>query len=88
MFAKLGTFAVNNPWRVIAAWVIAAAALIAFGPTIADITRSDQSSFLPDKYESVQAQNLAAEAFTTGSGDTTASIVVRRADGGAPTAAS
>ncbi len=81
MFTRLGTFAVNSPWRVIGAWVIVATALIAFGPTIADITRSDQSSFLPDKYESVQAQDLAAEAFTTGSGDTTASIVVKRADG-------
>ncbi|ADB34652.1 MMPL domain protein [Kribbella flavida DSM 17836] len=80
MFTRLGRFVVHNPWKVIAAWVIAAIAVVAFAPTIADVTSKDQASFLPDSYESVQAQKLAADAFGQTS-DATASIVVKRADG-------
>ena len=60
MFTELGRFVVHNPWKVIAAWVIAAVAVVAFAPTLADVTNKDQASFLPDSYESVQAQELAA----------------------------
>ncbi|WP_433008536.1 MMPL family transporter [Kribbella sp. CA-294648] len=86
MFTKLGRFVVHNPWKVIAAWVIAAVAVVAFAPTLADVTNKDQASFLPDSYESVQAQKLAADAFGQ-TNDATASIVVKRSDGGALTAA-
>ncbi|TCN33579.1 RND superfamily putative drug exporter [Kribbella orskensis] len=86
MFTKLGRFVVHNPWKVIAAWVIAAIAVLAFAPTLADVTNKDQASFLPDSYESVQAQKLAADAFGQ-TNDATASIVIKRGDGGALTAA-
>ena len=82
MFAKLGRFSVNHPWSIIAGWIIATVALVMFAPTIADITKTEQSDFLPRKYESIKAQDLGASAFTTGGGDTSASIVVKRADGG------
>ena len=78
MFTKLGRFVVHNPWKVIAAWVVAAVAVLAFAPTLADVTNKDQAAFLPDKYESVQAQKLAADAFGQ-TNDATASIVVKRA---------
>jgi RND superfamily putative drug exporter len=51
VFTKLGRFVVHNPWKVIAAWVIAAVAVVAFAPTLADVTNKDQAAFLPDKYE-------------------------------------
>ena len=86
MFAKLGRFSVNHPWPIIAGWIVATVALVAFAPTIADITKTDQSDFLPRKYESIKAQDVGASAFATGSGDTSASIVVKRADGGKLTA--
>jgi len=86
VFTRLGRFVVHNPWKVIAAWVIAAVAVLAFAPTLADVTNKDQTSFLPDSYESVQAQNLAADAFGQ-TNDATASIVVKRAEGGELTAA-
>ncbi|MFI6678269.1 MMPL family transporter [Kribbella sp. NPDC050470] len=85
MFTKLGRFVVHNPWKVIAAWVIAAVAVVAFAPTLADVTNKDQAAFLPDKYESVQAQKLAADAFGQ-TNDATASIVVKRGAGGELTA--
>ncbi|TDD18259.1 MMPL family transporter [Kribbella turkmenica] len=86
MFTKLGRFVVHNPWKVIAAWVIAAVAVVAFAPTLADVTNKDQAAFLPDEYESVQAQKLAADAFGQ-TNDATASIVVKRGAGGELTAA-
>ncbi|WP_433161518.1 MMPL family transporter [Kribbella sp. CA-247076] len=86
MFTKLGRFVVHNPWKVIAAWVIAAIAVAAFAPTLADVTNKDQAAFLPDKYESVQAQKLAADAFGQ-TNDATASIVIKRGAGGELTAA-
>ncbi|GAB3948300.1 MMPL family transporter [Kribbella albertanoniae] len=86
MFSTLGRFVVGNPWKVIAAWVVAAVAVLAFAPTLADVTSKDQTSLLPDTYESVQAQKLASDAFGQ-TNDATASIVVKRAGGGELTAA-
>lgn len=79
MFARLGRFVVHNPWKVIAAWVVAAVAVLAFAPTLADVTNRNQTDFLPDTYESFQAQKLAEKAFGQ-TNDATASIVVKRAD--------
>ncbi len=79
MFARLGRFVVHNPWKVIAAWVLAAIAVAAFAPTLGDVTNRDQTSFLPDSYESMQAQQIAETAFGQ-TNDATAAIVVKRTD--------
>jgi uncharacterized membrane protein YdfJ with MMPL/SSD domain len=47
----------------------------------ADIINADQTSFLPNSYESVQAQELASEAFPQASAATVTGVV-KRADGG------
>jgi putative drug exporter of the RND superfamily len=80
VFARLARFVVHNPWKVIAAWVLAAIAVVAFAPTLGDVTNRDQTSFLPDSYESMQAQQVAETAFGQ-TNDATASIVVKRTDG-------
>ncbi|MGC0415317.1 MMPL family transporter [Embleya sp. AB8] len=80
MFGRLGRLVVHNPWKVIAAWLIAAVALVMFAPKLSDLTNQDQSSFLPSKYESVQAQKLAEKAFPQ-STDQTALMVFKRGDG-------
>ena len=66
--------------------MVAAIAVLAFAPTLADVTSKNQTSLLPDSYESVQAQKLAADAFGQ-TNDATASIVVKRGGGGELTAA-
>lgn len=35
MFTRLGRLVVGHPWQVIAAWVIAAVAIIGFAPKLA-----------------------------------------------------
>lgn len=81
MFGRLGRLVVHNPWKVIGLWVVAAIALVAFAPKLSDITDQDTASFLPGKYESVQAADLADRQFPQ-SQDQTAQIVVKRTDGG------
>jgi RND superfamily putative drug exporter len=79
MFERLGRVVVHNPWKVIAGWIVATIAIVAFAPTLADVTTSDQADFLPSDYESVQAGQLAERAF--GRADVaSATIVIKRED--------
>ncbi|MCF2527363.1 MMPL family transporter [Yinghuangia soli] len=80
MFGRLGRLVVHNPWKVIGLWVLAAVVLVAFAPKLSDITDQDTASFLPSKYESAQAAELAEAQFPQ-SQDQLAQIVVKRADG-------
>lgn len=80
MFGKLARFVVNNPWKIIAAWIVAAVAVVAFAPTLGDVLNKEQSGFLPDTYESIEAQHLAEEQFAK-TEDATATIVIMREDG-------
>jgi putative drug exporter of the RND superfamily len=84
MFGRLGRLVVHNPWKVIAVWVLAAIAILAFAPSLNDVKTQDQANFLPNSYESVKAQELAEQAFGK-TDDATATIVVKRVDGGALT---
>jgi len=79
MFERLGRLVVHNPWKVIAGWVLVTIAIVAFAPTLSDVTNSDQANFLPSDYESVQAGDLAKDAFGQNN-QATATIVVKRQD--------
>ena len=52
-------------------------ALVALGPQLSSVTNDNQSSFLPSKYESVQAKNALDAAFPSATGQV-ATIVVGR----------
>src|SRR5690242_13896823 len=80
MFEKLGQFVVRRAWWVVGGWLVVAIAIIATAPSLSDITSEDQGSFLPHKYESVQAIELAEKAFPR-QATSTAIIVVKRSDG-------
>ena len=84
MFYRLGRAVVGHPWRVIGAWVVAAVAIIGLSPKLA--TTSNEASFLPKHYQSVQAQDLQQKAFPTAAAPA-AVVVFERADGKALTAA-
>jgi putative drug exporter of the RND superfamily len=87
VFAWLGRAVVRHPWRVIAIWVIAAAAVILTSPGLP--TTTNESSFLPKDYESIRAMDLQDKAFPQAGHVTSAAaiIVFSRADGGKLTAA-
>lgn len=78
MFAGLARFVVRHPWWTIGAWLVAAILIIALSPKLT--TESDQGDFLPSKYESVQALDIAEKAFPQQE-DTSSLIVVKRTDG-------
>ena len=80
MFGRWGRFVVRRPWWVIGGWLVVVAFIIGFLPNLSDITSADQGSFLPSKYESVQAANLARTAFPQ-QVTSTALVVVKRTDG-------
>jgi RND superfamily putative drug exporter len=80
MLNKLGSFIARNRWWVIGVWVIAAVAITAFAPKLSEVTSTDQTSFLPGKYESVQAQKIGEKAFPQ-SKDDTEILLVKRQDG-------
>jgi putative drug exporter of the RND superfamily len=86
MFATLGRLVAANPWKVIAVWIVAFAAIVPFSPSLADVTNEDQTSFLPSSDESMRAQDLAERHFPTASG-ATARFVLKREDGQALSAA-
>jgi putative drug exporter of the RND superfamily len=78
MFAALGRLASRRPWYVIAGWIVVAILVVAFAPKVDSTT--DQADFLPDKYQSIKATNLIADAFPQQQ-DSGATIVFDRTDG-------
>lgn len=82
-FAVLAGAVVRHPWRVIVLWVVAAFALVATSPGLP--TTSNESSFLPSHYESIQASDLQAKAFPqTGNVVSSAAVIVFARHDGAP----
>jgi hypothetical protein len=63
MFRWLGQFVVRRRWFVIAGWLAATAAAVAFLPALSTIVSPDQASFLPRGDEAVRADALARDAF-------------------------
>jgi putative drug exporter of the RND superfamily len=80
MLNKLGSFITKNRWWVIAVWVVVSVVISVFAPKLSSVTSTDQTSFLPSKYESVQAQKIGDKAFPQ-SKDDTEILLVKRQDG-------
>lgn len=80
MLNKLGNFIAKNRWWVIAIWIVVSVGIAGFAPKISSVESSDQTSFLPSKYESSQAEKIAQKAFPT-SNDDTEILLVQRSDG-------
>ncbi|MGW7531598.1 MMPL family transporter [Amycolatopsis sp. NPDC054798] len=82
MIRALTGYSTRRPWRVIAAWVLLGAALIALTPTVlARVTQHQSADFLPSGYDSAAAQRIAEEKFGTNPDATTVTMLVARADG-------
>ncbi|GAA1982886.1 MMPL family transporter [Kitasatospora viridis] len=79
MFHRIGQFVVKHAWWVIAAWVVAAIAIIAAAPKL--VSSDDESDFLPKNYESIVASNLQQQAFPNAF-NPNAILLFERTDGG------
>src|SRR5262249_40947381 len=86
MFTAIRRGVTRRPWLVIVSWVVIAIGIIVAAPSLASVTNSDQSAFLPSSAESARANALARQAFP-GTGGTTGVIVAKRRDGAALTGA-
>jgi RND superfamily putative drug exporter len=84
VFSGLGRLATRHPWLVILGWIVVSVLIIATAPKLS--ATSDQSEFLPSKYESIRAANLQTEAFPQQSA-VGAILVFDREDGQPLTAA-
>ncbi|WP_042366987.1 MMPL family transporter [Streptacidiphilus neutrinimicus] len=78
MFHRIGRVVVRHPFWTLITWIVAAVAIAMSAPTLT--SNSDESSFLPKSYESIQAMELQQSAFphqfTPG-----AEILFQRAEG-------
>jgi RND superfamily putative drug exporter len=84
MFHRIGRTVVRHPIWTIVAWILAAVVIAFTAPSLP--SNSDQGSFLPKSYESIQAADVQAKAFPAAF--TPAAIVLlQRTDGQALTAA-
>ncbi len=84
MFAWIGRRVVHHPWLTILVWIVGAVTVASLAPSLE--TTQDQAEFLPSKYESVKAANIAEQSFPSDS-DPAAIMVFKRDDGGKLTAA-
>src|SRR5947209_6704516 len=58
MFQAIGRFAVRFRWLVLVAWIVAIPLLTANLPNINDVSKNNNSDFLPKNSPSVEAVNL------------------------------
>src|SRR5689334_14653159 len=88
MLAPIIHFVTRFPKTVIAVWVIAGLLLGSVATNMAyKVTTDDTVQFLPKGSESAQATRYAQTAFGQVEGARTVTVLVKRADGKAPTRA-
>src|ERR1051325_10104153 len=80
MFARIARFCVERPWKVVAAWLVLIAAVAALSPTVDSVVNQDDTSFVPESYESSQANALEDRAFPESSKGSSV-LVYKRRDG-------
>ncbi|HEX7353361.1 MAG TPA: MMPL family transporter [Mycobacteriales bacterium] len=78
MFERLAQVVVRRAWWVIGIWVVAAVVVSALAPKLT--ATDNEAKFLPNHYESVQAQQLQERAFPQAA-PPAAVIVYERSDG-------
>jgi RND superfamily putative drug exporter len=86
MFKRVSELVIAHPWRVIGTWVVMGAIVVALAPKLSTYTSNNNSSFLPNSYQSVKALE-AAERYFPPLAQASGLIVVSAQDGGVLSAA-
>lgn len=84
IFESIGRVVVRFRWLVLVGWIAAAIAVSVFFPTLASVSKSNNSDFLPSNSPSIKAANLATPFGR--SDETSIPVIVLRAE--SPLAAS
>ena len=84
MFHRIGRTVVRHPIWTIVTWIVAAVVIFMTAPAL--VSNSNESSFLPTSYESIQAMNLQQDAFPAAF-TPAAEVLYQRIDGQPFTAA-
>lgn len=79
VFAAIGAFSVRFRWLVVAGWVAAAVLASYFFPSLASVTKANNTDFLPASTPSMQAAQLASPF--QGANLTPVSVIVTRNTG-------
>jgi len=79
VFGALGRLATRHPWYVVIGWIVVSVLIVVTAPKLS--ATSDQSEFLPAKYESIRAAELQTDAFPQQT-SVGALLVFDRTDGG------
>jgi len=75
MFNALGKFAVKFRIPIILGWILIAAAMFVFAPSLSEVGTMSESSFLPADSESLRARELIEQYFPDTKAASTASLV-------------
>ncbi len=70
----------RSKWVIIALWFIAVFAMVPLGSKLADETRDDTASFLPESAESTEVAERLSDDFDTG--ETAQGLIVYQREGG------
>jgi putative drug exporter of the RND superfamily len=82
MIRSTTTFAIRHRWLTIIVWVILGGALMVAGKAwTSSVTESEIGGFLPDKYDSAKAMQIAEDKFDEKADPNTVTILVARSDG-------
>jgi RND superfamily putative drug exporter len=77
---KFSNFIVKNRWWVIVVWLVAATVIVTLSPSLSSVESNNQTGFIPNSYESIQAYNIAKQLSPT-SQDATDLIVFKNRTG-------
>jgi putative drug exporter of the RND superfamily len=80
IFAAIARTVIAHPWYTIMSWLVGVGIVLALAPSLATYTTGNNQKFLPNSFESVQAQSVGNKYFPAQSGGTGA-LVVSRQDG-------
>jgi RND superfamily putative drug exporter len=80
MFAAIARTVIAHPWYTIVSWLVGVGIVLALAPSLGTYTTGNNQNFLPNSFQSVQAQNVGNKYFPAQSGGTGA-LVVSRQDG-------
>lgn len=81
MLRQLAQFVVRYRTGVIAGWLVLAATMAIFAPSLSEVGTADETSFLPTDADSIRAREVIDQQFPGEAAATTSLVVFHRPDG-------